>query len=687
MAADLVINIKAQDQGATAAIKNIDRQLDSLGTTTKKSGFSFTELSSAIGLGKQAFALVQQGIEATVGPTVELAKQVRDLGRSIGATPEEASKLIQAADDMGVSVGTLEAGLKAAIRKGVEPTVDGIGKLADEYNAIQDPIARTKFLMDNFGRSGADLAPLMEQGAAGIEALGDAAEKAGLVMDQEAVQAAREYEIALDTLQDTVLATKIAIGQQLVPVLTDVMTKMSTYDMALASLGEAHEAGLLTYGEVVKAHYAVNLGFRTSADVLAETTALLEEHNRPLEISAERWDTMGDAAEAAAKKTALLAEASARTSMRLAAQDGYTRALAGHTYELSEATEAVVQSSVSLEAGLAGDVTKAFTDYQDVLEETTPEIERLRGEIEKYTRMQGMSVTVTGEATTSNAEYELAAIQAANATKKWQEYSGANREEQLKLQLAAEAATEKVVKLGEGFGTSETFTLNYTKKLAELNTELAENEAANLAASLAMQESIKQFVYQQLAVEGDAEANLILARNLGLIDEASYQSAEAARILKGAYEEGKFSADQFGVSADLLAKAIAALQDKHVTITVDTIYNEIHNQVIREATQAAGGQGGGVSEGVFDPKNERQLGGPVYTGNMYTVNEGGKGESFWPEQNGFVMDNADTMRLIKALEALVGAFSAGAGGGGQADAWAVADSIGRSADRNRRMGV
>jgi antitoxin component HigA of HigAB toxin-antitoxin module len=84
------------------------------------------------------------------------------LGRTIGATPEEASKLIQAADDVQISYETLTTALEAAIRKGVEPTIEGLGGLADQYNAIQDPIERTKFLMDNFGRSGADLAPLME---------------------------------------------------------------------------------------------------------------------------------------------------------------------------------------------------------------------------------------------------------------------------------------------------------------------------------------------------------------------------------------------------------------------------------------------------------------------------------------------------------------------------------------------
>lgn len=201
------------DLGETATAE--DKVTDSTGDVS----LSMADLNAGIEIAQKAFQMLNQALDATVGFTVEYAKEVRDLSRTIGATPDDASKLIQVADDVNVSYGTLTSALEAGIRKGVKPTVDGLAQMADEYNAIQDPIERTKYLMDNFGRSGADLAPLMELGAAGIREAGDAAEAAGLVMNTQAVQAARNYEIAMDNLSDTIGGVKISIGNFLIPVL------------------------------------------------------------------------------------------------------------------------------------------------------------------------------------------------------------------------------------------------------------------------------------------------------------------------------------------------------------------------------------------------------------------------------------------------------------------------------------
>ena len=181
-------------------------------------------MKAGLDMAGQAFGAVKAAVQSVIDPTVEYAGQIRELQRTIGSTAEESSKLIQAADDVGISAGTLQSALEAAIKRGVKPTIAGIADLADEYLSIQDPIARTKFLMDNFGKSGADLAPLMLQGADGIRAAGEEAERLGLVMSQDGVDAAREYEIAMDDFNDSVLAVKLAIAQGLLPAVSDAIT-------------------------------------------------------------------------------------------------------------------------------------------------------------------------------------------------------------------------------------------------------------------------------------------------------------------------------------------------------------------------------------------------------------------------------------------------------------------------------
>lgn len=214
--ASLDTALKHANEGAGKTLGTFGKWTE--GFADVKAGFDIIS-GAAMQLGQAA----AESYQAVVTETVNYAKEVRDLSRTIGATAEESSKLIQAADDMGVGYSTLTAAMEGAIRKGVEPSIDGIAQLADQYNSIQNPIEKTKFLMDTFGRAGADLGPLMEIGATGIRDLGTAAEEAGLVMDEKAVQAARNYEIALDNLTDRIDAQKIKWGNDWIPVATDVM--------------------------------------------------------------------------------------------------------------------------------------------------------------------------------------------------------------------------------------------------------------------------------------------------------------------------------------------------------------------------------------------------------------------------------------------------------------------------------
>ena len=186
-------------------------------------------MSSVLGFATFSGAVLAAGkaLKDTINDTVAYAEQVRQLSRTIGSTPEEASKLIQAADDVKVSFETMQTAMNIAIKKGLDPTIDGMGALADEYVAIQDPIDRSRFLLENFGRSGGEMAALMEIGADGIRELGDAAESTGLVLSQVDLDATRTYEKALDELSDTFEGMKIEVGLEIIPIVTTAIGDIS----------------------------------------------------------------------------------------------------------------------------------------------------------------------------------------------------------------------------------------------------------------------------------------------------------------------------------------------------------------------------------------------------------------------------------------------------------------------------
>jgi len=222
MANIVEIIINATDQ-ASAVFNKTSSTLSSYGAkisgvTRAITGFDAATLASTAGIG-----LLVNEYKKAINSTLEYTKQVRDLSRAIGGTPEDISKLIQAADDAQISAGQLESALVMGVRNGIDVSIDGLMRLADEYNAIQDPLERTKFLTDTFGRSGADMGALMEMGAAGIEAAGIEAEKYGRILTESAIQQSENFRIAQDNLNDSTAKLKDTMALELMPALTDVL--------------------------------------------------------------------------------------------------------------------------------------------------------------------------------------------------------------------------------------------------------------------------------------------------------------------------------------------------------------------------------------------------------------------------------------------------------------------------------
>lgn len=329
---------------AKEQVEKVGEAAETAGTKAKDSGSkwdslmgSFTGINQAIGLAKEAYATLKGVYEVVVGDTVAYAEQVRELSRTIGATPEDASKLIQAADDVKVSFSSLSTAMNIAIKNGLDPTIDGMGALADEYLSIQDPIKRTKFLLENFGRSGADLAPLMELGAEGIKELGDAAEDTGLVLGQDALDATREYEKAVDSLCDTWKGLTTQLGKAVIPAIVDVIDavneNITTIDLnkeTMDKLKAAEEAGVITKKEYRQVQHDVMLAVKSNQD----PTDLLIQATKDL-----------DAASLAAGQTVdMTAESLIAQSIAAAQAKTDTENLTAATLSADEATRAYSES-------------------------------------------------------------------------------------------------------------------------------------------------------------------------------------------------------------------------------------------------------------------------------------------------------------------------------------------------------
>lgn len=250
--------------GAGAVIRDFDK----VGGAAKGLGDKTSKASGILGqlgpVGQQAGGMLASGLIAgvaaagaalvTFGATAvqsytDLTRSVLQFVRASGATPEQASVLIAAFDDVGISAevatkSIFQLGKRVTdnaaelAQHGVAATYDAQGNIdlaetllnvADAYVATTDPAARAQLITDAFGKSGQQLIPILERGREGIEALFSGAASTGQIVTRDELDKLIEYDMAMDDLQDSLKAVALAAGKFLVPLLTkaaDVMTTL-----------------------------------------------------------------------------------------------------------------------------------------------------------------------------------------------------------------------------------------------------------------------------------------------------------------------------------------------------------------------------------------------------------------------------------------------------------------------------
>lgn len=380
-----------------------------------------------------------------------------------------------------------------------------------------------------------------------------------------------------------------------------VFSTSDTFQDYRTSLDEALEGtGLMINesGDLVKVHHSQGQAIER---VVVANFAYTESAFTAGKASAEQGTAMIQAA-----------RGSEELADKLAQADSRAQGVAASLAEAKSQSElfASAQKRI-LDAGLSGALQDAFGDYKDTLAELTPEMQELQGEIDRYQSMQGQTITVTEEATASHEEYELAVLKAAEADTKAQEAKeafdqavGDNAEnvqelkkEYLEAAVNAQNLSEKAGNLAGAMGGSTEITLDYTGRIGEAGERLAELESKASEAEAEMRRLTNQFIFNRAAADLDASAALELAESLGLIDPESAAAAQALEALREKYDlnkDGALSAAEAarGYTTDVqaIADAIASLQSREVTVTVNNILNEIVNRTIREQYESYSGE-------------------------------------------------------------------------------------------------
>lgn len=177
--------------------------------------------------------------------TADAMGEIDDMAQRTGVTAEEFQKYAYAAKLSGMETATLESAMIKA-QKSFADASEG-GKTASEafsklgldvsnmtsdgaFDAaimaladIEDTTERNAIANDIFGKSYAELAPMLNSGAEGIKALKDEAVAMGGVMSNDSVAAGAEFGDMLDKTKTAMGGVFNELGLALMPMLTEFL--------------------------------------------------------------------------------------------------------------------------------------------------------------------------------------------------------------------------------------------------------------------------------------------------------------------------------------------------------------------------------------------------------------------------------------------------------------------------------
>ena len=250
---ELIAKLTADTSGFDSAMSKAEKSGKSLKDSLEN---TFGKIKK-VAAGALSVAAIKKGIDTVVDFANEVAqvgdridKQSQVLGLSRKAFQEWDYILGQngaSIDSMSVSMKTLNAAIKSAT-DGSDEYNEALVKLGLNYVELNDMSVEDQFeavvrafqkmpagakkselAIKMFGRQGMELLPLLNQSETSIDELRARAEELGLIMSDDAVDAAVVYGDSLDDLQRTFNAFKYSIGSKILPVLTSGIQKITNY--------------------------------------------------------------------------------------------------------------------------------------------------------------------------------------------------------------------------------------------------------------------------------------------------------------------------------------------------------------------------------------------------------------------------------------------------------------------------
>lgn len=503
---------------AGASLKGVIDLADQMDDLSEKTGIAVADLS----------ALRYAG-EVVGTPIESLAKGIQKLSLNMASAAGGGKEQAAAFQAIGVSVKNLDGSLRGSDKV--------LGDLADKFASFHDGPAKAALAVEIFGKAGAEMIPLLNQGSDGMKTLRAEAERLGVVFGGDLAKEAAAFNDNLTKIRIAGEGAKLAIAGELLPAMNTLAgafidAKQGGGSLA-TTIGEGLNAALeTTVVLAANVAYVLKAVGKEIGGIAAQIVALLSLDFKGFTAIS---DAMKEDAERARKdldafeKRVMGARSAAREmeAQRSVEDRGYTpKGLGKRDAPIVTKEEKAAKDAVTAYASLNAEIEKRLA-----LMEAEEQQGRKLTETEKYILETRIKLSDETTKLTESERQKLKASLAIVETK-GQAYEQFLRDLEFSKQARAEneKAADAMFKLADA--TAE-----------KVKAQYEENQTIGLTAG-AIAELERQRLYDVAATQEQRAATLDLIPGMESMAQAARDAAVSMRQLGDAKLAGAIKREQ-----------------------------------------------------------------------------------------------------------------------------------------------
>lgn len=637
----------------------------------KLSGFesSASKTAKQIGtvLGGAAVAAAT-GLAVMAKRAIDVADDMSKAAQKIGVTTESLSQLRFAADLAGVSSGALDKSLQKLNRSMSEAAVnttskaamafkalgvevenadgslrssdDVLSDLSDRFAGMRDGATKTALAMDVFGKSGADLIPLLNGGAKAIAEARAEADALGQTIDGKAAKAAEQFNDNLSRLSKVMSGAVSQATQALIPLMANMSDEIVKAAKDADVMRGASETLVTGFRLLISAAILVKGTFQTVGVAIAGLAAAINEIDfgrvalkamGPLGSLIDTLRGLKDGSTATGQAGEILGQAFTDITSQME-KDG--QLIDKVWSDAAESADMAAKGTTDSAADIAGALKGMGTAAKQAASEQASALATIQGMVQTLQQQtatfeQGESAVIRYRIAQGDLAATFAAAGAGAEQYKSQLIGLTDQLEQQRATLEATAKHQQVFDdaMAEGRAVTEatrTPLEAYQSKIADLNSLLSVG-------------AINQETYGRAVLQaGEA------------FDEANKKGNEWAATVESVFENAakNMQSSLADFLFDPFADGLDGMLNSFVTMLrrmgAELLAAEAFKMLAGSFGGAAGGGTGGILSGIAGLfGGARANGGPVSAGTPFLVGERGP-ELFVPGSAGNIMNTRET---------------------------------------------